>query len=314
MRPRRFITEEGGHGSIYLATPIGSFSGVPENTPYLVKAEARKGNAQSLASEIEVWNLLTKLSNKRLQPRRCKDGSVTPFFPDYYGGKFETGVNFMIMERMGCTFSDEIKRCGDILPFEKICPWMLQILDTLQYSHEQGYTHGDLKPANFVFGHTKRADSLHLIDFGVAYKYRMGNPLTGKHNVYAAKKNHFTGTLEYASISAHEGARPSRRDDLESLAYVMLRACCGGLPWIGAALQGVKEKEKNSRVRAEKQKALDDIDAAVMNALGQPVPLPVRTFLQHVRSMTYEETPDYDYLRKVLKGAALLTYAGIFHP
>lgn len=67
-----------------------------------------------------------------------------------------------------------------------------------------------------------------MIDFGLAKRFR--DPKNGTHIVYRDGKN-LTGTARYASVNTHLGIEQSRRDDLESIGYVMLYFCRGNLPW-----------------------------------------------------------------------------------
>lgn len=103
----------------------------------------------------------------------------------------------------------------------------------------------------------------------------------------------FVGTPRYASLNAHEGRRQSRRDDLESIAYIIIYFLLGDLPW-----QGVKAKtksEKKEKIRRLKYTLNVDKEEMFLNLFPE-----IKEFLKYCKNLSYYQDPDYDYLKKLL--------------
>ena len=85
-----------------------------------------------------------------------------------------------------------------------------------------------------------KANRVYLIDFGLAKKYLKENK---KHIEFRDGKN-LTGTAIYSSLNTHYGFEQSRRDDMESIAYVLIYLAKGRLPWMEITAKDKLEKHK----------------------------------------------------------------------
>ena len=112
-------------------------------------------------------------------------------------------------------------------------------ISRIEYIHSKNFIHRDVKPDNFLIGTNKKKTQVYAIDFGLAKRFR--DPKTGNHIPYRDGKS-LTGTARYASINTHLGIEQSRRDDLESLGYVLVYFLLGELPWQGMKAKTMKEK------------------------------------------------------------------------
>src|SRR5277367_4445842 len=160
-------------------------------------------------------------------------------------------------------------------------------LSRVQTIHEKNLIYRDIKPDNFLIGrsNSKSANVIHVVDFGMAKQYR--DPKTKQHIPYRERKS-LSGTARYMSINTHLGREQSRRDDLEAHGRVFMYFLRGGLPWQG--LKAATNKQKYEKIGEKKQlTAIKELTEGFPNEFGQ--------YLQYVRELGFEDTPDYDYLR-----------------
>lgn len=156
----------------------------------------------------------------------------------------------------------------------------------------------------------KRGNQVNMIDFGLAKRYRY--PKSNVHIPYRENKN-LTGTPRYASVNTHLGIgkslfiyhwimfltrlffvflEQSRRDDLESLGYILVYFCRGQLPWQG--IRARTKKEKYDKIMEKKMTTPAD---ALCRGLHQEFAI----YLNYVRSLRFDDKPDYSYLRKLFR-------------
>jgi len=164
-----------------------------------------------------------------------------------------------------------------------------QMLHRLEYMHSRSYIHRDVKPDNFLIGTGSRKHICHIIDFGLAKKYQ--DPRSGRHIPYLEGKN-LTGTARYASINTHLGVEQSRRDDMESLGFVLMYFLRGSLPWQG--LRATTKKQKYQRILESKQATHPD-------QLCRGYPSEFRDYFVHCSMLGFEDRPDYRYLKRIFR-------------
>ena len=145
----------------------------------------------------------------------------------------------------------------------------IKVLIILKTIHEKGLVHRDIKPDNFLFG-LNQINNIYLIDFGFCKSYIEN----GQHNKIK-KTHHMIGSKNYASISSHKCYDLSRRDDLESLSYMLIYLNLGFLPWNNVS------DEKN----------IVNLKKDILK--NGNYPLVLLDFLRYSRTMEYEEKPNY---------------------
>lgn len=136
--------------------------------------------------------------------------------------------------------------------------------------------------------------TVHCIDFGLSKRYR--HPHTLQHIPYREGRT-LTGTPRYASIANHRGIETSRRDDLESIGYILVYFLVGKLPW-----QGLKLPANVNGTASQKHKLiLDKKEATPLSDLCKECPKEFEDYLQYCRELEFDGKPDMQYLRGLFR-------------
>jgi serine/threonine protein kinase len=135
----------------------------------------------------------------------------------------QEGVYYIIMEYLeGRTLKDVIEREGP-LPSRRVGRIVEQVATALDYAHQQGFVHRDVKPSNIFVG---KGDHVTLTDFGIAK--------AGSETQHLTRAGTLMGTPEYMSPEQAEGETVDRRTDLYALGVVLYHMLVGRVPFRGA--------------------------------------------------------------------------------
>ncbi|TMW99965.1 hypothetical protein EJD97_001607 [Solanum chilense] len=257
----------GSFGEIYLGTNIQT------NEEVAIKLENVKTKHPQLLYESKLYRILqggTGIPNVR-----------------WYG--VEGDYNVLVMDLLGPSLEDLFNFCSRKLSLKTVLMLADQMINRIEFVHSKSFLHRDIKPDNFLMGLGRRANQVYIIDFGLAKKYR--DTSTHQHIPYRENKN-LTGTARYASMNTHLGIEQSRRDDLESLGYVLMYFLRGSLPW--QRLKAGTKKQKYDKISEKKV-------STSIEALCRGYPTEFASYFHFCRSLRFEDKPDYAYLKRIFR-------------
>ena len=166
---------------------------------------------------------------------------------------------YFVMEYVeGETLADRIARTGP-LPVEEAVRIAREVADALEYAHQQGVIHRDIKPGNILLS----GDHAWVADFGIA-RAIAGDASTTVTGVQL-------GTPAYMSPEqATSGAAIDGRSDIYSLGCVLFEALTGRPPFMGDSPRNVLVQhltESPPRVRSLRRAVPPGIERIVHKAL-----------------------------------------------
>ena len=199
-----------------------------------------------------------------------------------HSGKYKV----LIEELLGKSLQDLYELNDNEIPLKDICMIAIQLLERIEYIHSKSIIHRNINPNNFLIGE-KNSSLIYIIDFANSKKYRSSR--TGKHLKFNLNQK-ITGDFSFISINSMRGGEQSRKDDLESLGYMIIYLLKGFLPW--------KEFENKSN----KLKKIYELKKKIsLERLCRFLPDEIRMYMEYCKNLSFEQEPKYEYLKGIFK-------------
>ena len=186
--------------------------------------------------------------------------------------------NLLVIELLGKSL-DEIFNS-----LKTICVLGIEMIKRIKYLHSKYHIHRDIKPENFLIGRNENSNKIYLIDFGLSKKFFSKSK--NEHIKFSTGKG-IIGTARYCSRNTHKGFEQGRRDDIESIGYVLIYFFFGSLPW-----QNLKVKQGESYYDKIGKKKIN----TSFEDLTKGLPEEFLYYFKYVDSLNFEDEPNYDFL------------------
>ena len=194
--------------------------------------------------------------------------------------------NILVMQLLGKNLQTLLSK-KKYFSIKTVCILAFQMISVLEHIHKNNIIHRDIKPENFLMGIGENCIFLYLIDFGLSKSFNI-NSVTHYSPNKEGKK--LTGTPRYASINALRALEQSKRDDLESLGYVLVYLLKGSLPW-----QDVTGKNRTERLKKILVQKIETSSTDLCSGL----PNEFEQYMDYCKDLEFEEEPNYNMLKNL---------------
>ncbi|CAD8137442.1 unnamed protein product [Paramecium pentaurelia] len=239
------------------------------------------GKSRSKKIEVAIKvekNEVAHLNSLQKEVRILKQLEGIAQIPSVFWNGYYKGMDIIILNMLGkdlIYYFHKFKHFS----YQCICNIAIQMIEILELIHKKNIIHRDLKPEN-ILG-SPNSSKIYLIDFGISKDLEQ--------NKKSRDKLSFIGTTRYASLAAHLGVEQNKKDDLESLGYILIFFINQTLPWMNIDKDDVYRIEKIGQMKEE----------ITLEQLCNGLPSAILKYMKYVKQLQYKQKPDYQSLKSL---------------
>jgi len=152
-----------------------------------------------------------------------------------------------------------------------------KVINILRDIHNCGIVHRDLKPPNICLDKNLEP---YIIDFGMAKKIIINNKHIDERNIH-----NIIGSPNYVSLNVVNLLEPTRRDDIESIIYIMIYMIMNNKDYLKYTNNTLKTQKNISNI-SEILSNYNNINFKLIN------------ILMYLRKLNFSQIPNYEYIKK----------------